>query len=57
MAFDLQQRKIKYSDRRDHTSHETEDGHVVLQADPIKNKGITKEYFSHNILKIWHVGK
>ena len=41
MALDLQQRQTQYGDRRDHTSHETENGRVVLQADPIKNGAIT----------------
>ena len=40
MALDLQQRQTQYGDRRDHTSHETENGRVVLQADPIKNGGL-----------------
>jgi hypothetical protein len=29
--------------RRDHTRYETENGRVILQADPIKNGGITHE--------------
>jgi hypothetical protein len=41
MALDLQQRQTQYGDRRHHTRHETENGRVVLQADPIKNGGIT----------------
>jgi hypothetical protein len=46
MALDLQQRQTQYGDRRDHTSHETENGRVVLQADPIKNGGLPTNHVS-----------
>ena len=42
MALDLQQRPAQHGHRRDHTRYETENGRVVLQADPIKNGGITQ---------------
>jgi hypothetical protein len=41
MALDLQQRPAQHGHRRGHTCYETENGRVVLQADPIKNGGIT----------------
>ena len=41
MALDLQQRPAQHGHRRDHTRYETENGRVVLQADPIKNWGIS----------------
>ena len=42
MALDLQQRPAQYGHRWVHTSNETENGRVILKADPIKNGGITK---------------
>ena len=42
MTLDLQQRPAQHRHRRYHTRYETENGRVVLQADPIKNGGITK---------------
>jgi ribosomal protein L34 len=44
MALDLQQRSARHGHRRDHTRYETENGRVVLQADPIKNGGITMAF-------------
>ena len=41
MALDLQQRPAQYGHRWVHTRNETENGRVILQADPIKNGGIT----------------
>ena len=41
MALDLQQRPAQHGHLWDHTYNETENGRVVLQADPIKNGGIT----------------
>ena len=41
MALDIQQRSTQHGNRRHHTRYETENGCVVLQADPIKNGGIT----------------
>jgi hypothetical protein len=41
MALDLQQRPAQHGHRRHHTRYETENRRVVLQADPIKNGGIT----------------
>ena len=41
MALDLQQRSAQYGNRRHNTRYETENGCVILQADPIKNGGIT----------------
>ena len=46
MALDLQQRPAQHRHRRRHTRYETENGRVVLQADPIKNGGITGPCFS-----------
>ena len=46
MALDLQQRSAQHGHRRDHTRDETEIGRVVLQADPIKNGGITNSLFN-----------
>ena len=48
MALDLQQRSAQHGHRRDHTRDETEIGRVVLQADLIKNGGITAgvDYFN-----------
>ena len=44
MALDLQQRSAQHGHRRDHTRYETENGRVVLQADPIKNGGLPKDF-------------
>ena len=41
MALDLQQRPAQHGHRWDYTRNQTENGRVVLQADPIKNGGIT----------------
>ena len=41
MALDLQQRPAQLGHWRGHTCNETENGRVVLPADPIKNGGIT----------------
>ncbi|WP_166415441.1 N-acetylmuramidase domain-containing protein [Cochlodiniinecator piscidefendens] len=42
MALDLQQRPAQHGHRRHHTRYEAKNGRVVLQADPIKNGGITR---------------
>ena len=44
MALDLQQRQTQYVNKRHYTLYETENDRVVLQADPIKNVGITKGF-------------
>ncbi len=41
MALDIHQRETQHGHWRDHSSNETENGRVVLQADPIRNGGIT----------------
>jgi len=41
LALDIQQRPPQHGYRRDHPCYETENGRVILQADPIKNGGIT----------------
>jgi len=41
MALDIQYRPAQHGHRRHHTCHETETSRVILQADPIKNGGIT----------------
>ena len=41
MALDLQQRSAQHGHRWDNTRYETENGRVVLQAEPIKNGRIT----------------
>ena len=40
MAPDLQQRSAQHDHRWDNTRYETENGRVVLQAEPIKNGGL-----------------
>ena len=40
MVLDLQQRPAQHGYRRAHTCNETENGRVVLQANPIKNRGL-----------------
>ena len=55
MALDLQQRSAQRGHRWDYTHYETENGRVVLQADPIKNGRITgipalhKQIFSQKL--------
>jgi len=43
LALDLQQRPPQHGDRWDHTCYETETSRVILQADPMKNGGITEQ--------------
>jgi len=45
MALDLQQRSAQHDHRWDNTRYETENGRVVLQAEPIKNGGITMQLY------------
>ena len=48
MALDLQQRSAQHDHRWDNTRYETENGRVVLQAEPIKNGGITVLFANTN---------
>jgi hypothetical protein len=41
MALDIQQRSTQHGHWRDYTRYETETSRVILQADPVKNGGIT----------------
>ena len=47
MALDLQQRSAQHDHRWDNTRYETENGSVVLQAEPIKNGGLPLNFNSN----------